>query len=646
MVRVQYRDHPKITASDDEIRQALAEAHIPSLMCALVHLTGDMAIVRGDIHPVSEFFGDPQGGINEEEQAHMRELALQALRHYRDSHGKLPAAPDKKEVSEMVDFLVGETLSPEYGDFLTAELALEGNDAYCAPGLIDLPVAAKADFKVLVIGAGMSGLLSAIRLQEAGVPFTVVEKHPDVGGTWFQNVYPGCRVDSANHMYSYTFKPKDWPQHFSEQEVLRQYFAETADEYDLRKSIRFNTEVTEMVWDEGSAQWHVSVIDQDGNAGSITANAVISAVGQLNRPKWPELPGMEQFAGPSFHSTQWEYEHDLKGKRVAVVGTGASAFQFVPRIAPDAEEVRVFQRTAPWMAPVPEYMQEIPQGKHWLLNNVPYYHHWYRFAVFWRSAEGMLQAIEKDPAWNGDEQVSISPDNELLRQMFLENIEGIVGDDPELLAKCTPDYPVGGKRILFDDGTWLRALTRDNVNVCTDPITEVNAKGLVTQSGEQHDVDVIVYGTGFHASRFLWPMKVVGRDGLVLQEHWDGDPRAYLGITIPQFPNLFCCYGPNTNIVVNGSIIFFSECEVRYIMGCIEMLIKEGARALDCRKEVHDDFNKLVDEANGRMAWGISNANTWYRNDKGRVTQNWPFPLLNFWQRTRSPDPTDYDFVA
>ncbi|MEE8077482.1 MAG: FAD-dependent oxidoreductase, partial [Pseudomonadales bacterium] len=221
MVKVQYRDHPKITASDDEIRQALAEAHIPSLMCALVHLTGDMGIVRGDIHPVSEFFGDPQGGISEEAQARMRELALQALSDYRDSVGKLPVAPNTKEVSEMVDFLVGETLSPDYGDFLTAELALEGEDAYCAPGLIALPAAAKSDFNVLVIGAGMSGLLAAIRLQEAGVPFTVVEKHPDVGGTWFQNVYPGCRVDSANHMYSYTFKPNDWPQHFSEQEVLR-----------------------------------------------------------------------------------------------------------------------------------------------------------------------------------------------------------------------------------------------------------------------------------------------------------------------------------------------------------------------------------------------------------------------------------------
>lgn len=645
MVAVQYKDHPVITASDEEIREALGQAHIPTLMCSLVHLTGDSSLLRGDIQPVSEFFGDPQGGISEAQQSEVRELAFTALQQYRDLGGKLPQQPDTSEISEMVDFLTGQKLPPDYGEFLTAELALSGGDAYCAPGLIALPAASKAGFNVLVIGAGMSGLLAAIRLQEAGVAFTIVEKHPDVGGTWLQNVYPGCRVDSANHMYSYTFKPKDWPQHFSQQAVLREYFAETAEEYDLRKNIRFNTEVTEMNWVEATGCWQIDMIDSEGNTDSLTANVVISAVGQLNRPKWPEFPGQDSFSGPSFHSTQWNYDHDLKGKRVAVIGTGASAFQFVPRIAPDAEQVSVFQRTAPWLAPVPEYMQDIAEGKHWLLNNVPFYHQWYRFAVFWRSAEGMLQATEKDEAWNGDEQVAISAASDMLREMFLDYMRGIVGDDPELMAKCTPDYPVGGKRILLDDGTWLRTLKRENVNVYTDSIVEINETGLVTDTGEQHDVDVIIYGTGFHAGRFLWPMKVVGRDGLVLEEHWDGDPRAYLGITIPGFPNLFCCYGPNTNIVVNGSIIFFSECEVRYIMGCLEILIKNGAKYLDCRSDVHDDFNKLVDEANSRMAWGISKANTWYRNKAGRVTQNWPFTLLEYWRRTRTPDPADYEIA-
>jgi 4-hydroxyacetophenone monooxygenase len=207
---------------------------------------------------------------------------------------------------------------------------------------------------------------------------------------------------------------------------------------------------------------------------------------------------------------------------------------------------------------------------------------------------------------------------------------------------CIPDYPVGGKRILMDDGTWLRTLTEDHVHVLTDGIAEINETGIKTKSGEQHDADVLIYGTGFLADKFLWPMKIIGKDGINLHEHWDGDPRAYLGITIPGFPNLFSTYGPNTNIVVNGSIIFFSECEVRYILGCMKLLIEKNSKSIECKQEVHDKFNREVDAENDKMAWGISHANTWYKNDKGRVTQNWPYPLVEFWQRTRVPDEADY----
>jgi 4-hydroxyacetophenone monooxygenase len=639
------RQLPSISDDDAVIKAALEEAHIPSLMNCLVHLTGDPEIIRGEIRPVLEFFGDAQGGISEAQQAEIKARAFEILTAYRDGDGKLPPDPSTAQVSEMVNFLIGEEVSEEYGDFLTAELALHGEDAYAQPGFEALSDDTKAAFKVVIIGAGMSGLLSAVRLQEAGIPFTILEKHSEVGGTWHQNIYPGCRVDSANHMYSYSFKPRDWPQHYSPQAVLKDYFVETAKEHNLFPHIRFDTEVTDLIWSDDDGTWTIKANSADGAAETLTANAVISAVGQLNRPKWPDIPGQERFAGPAFHSTYWEYDHDLSGKTVGVVGTGASAFQFVPQIAQDAKEVHVFQRTAPWMAPVEDYMQDIPEGKHWLLNNVPYYHAWYKFAVFWRGAEGILSAVTRDPAWNGDEQRSIGPENETVRELFVENIESIVGHDPDLYEKCIPDYPPGGKRILFDDGTWLRALTRDNVELFTDPIAEINETGLATNDGTQHDVDVLVYATGFEASRFLWPMNVVGREGKVLEEHWDGDARAYLGITIPHFPNLFCCYGPNTNIVVNGSIIFFSECEVRYALGCMTLLLERGERGMDCKVDVHDTYNAWVDAGNAEMAWGISHANTWYRNEKGRISQNWPFSLLEFWRQTKAPDAADYTFV-
>ncbi|HEX7037332.1 MAG TPA: NAD(P)/FAD-dependent oxidoreductase [Pseudomonadales bacterium] len=632
-----------ITEDDAFIARALQQAHIPSLMCALVHLTGDPSLVRGDVRPQIGFFGDEQGNIPPEEQQKVRDFALEVLKKLRDG-APLPPPPSRDVVAEMVNFIVGRELAPDYGEFLHAELMLDGSDPYQPKGLDEIPARVRAGFKVIVIGAGMSGLLAGIRLQEAGIPFEIIERHQDVGGTWYQNTYPGCRVDSPNHIYSYSFRPTDWPQYYSPQKVLREYFDQVAVEYGLKRHTRFGTEVTHCRFDDATATWEVTVRSADGKPQVLTANAVISAVGQLNRPKWPDIPGQDKFRGISFHSTEWEHEHDLTGKKVLVIGTGASAFQFAPEVAKVAADVTIFQRTPPWMAPVPTYHDDVPADKHWLLNHVPYYMKWYRFAMFWNAAEGILFAVKKDPAWNGQNH-TVSKENDELRQTLTDWITELCDGDQELLAKSIPQYPPGGKRILFDNGNWIRALKRDNVHVITDPIEEITETGVRTKSGARYDGDVLIYGTGFHASRFLWPMQVTGRGGLDLQQHWNGDPRAYLGITIPGFPNLFCCYGPNTNIVVNGSIIFFSECEVRYILGCIGLLLREGHQALDVRRDVHDAYNRMIDEGNLNMAWGAANVPTWYKNEKGRVTQNWPFSLVEFWKQTQVPNPDDYEFV-
>jgi 4-hydroxyacetophenone monooxygenase len=643
MAVAKQNDLAPITESDETIRKALKEAHIPSLMAALVHITGDLNIIRGEIRPTNAFFGDAQGGITEAQQEHIRGVAFEALRKYRDQGHKLPPAPSG-DIVEMVNFVIGTEVHGDYAEFLKAELAMDDSDPYGVPELSAIPASERKKFKVVIVGAGMSGILAGIRLQEAGISFEIIERHANVAGTWYQNTYPGCRVDSPNHTYSYSFRPNDWPQFYSQQEVLRQYFDKCVDDYGLRKYIRFNTAVKTCTYDDAKALWRVVVQKKDGKAETLTANAVISAVGQLNRPKWPDLPGRDRFKGISFHSTEWEHEHDLAGKRVLVIGTGASAFQFAPEVAKVAKEVVIFQRTPPWVSMTPEYHENVPEGKHWLLNHVPYYAKWYRFAMFWRMAEGILAAVKKDPAWN-DQKLSISAENDELRKMFTQILEELCGDDKELLAKVTPQYPPGGKRILFDNGNWIRALRRDNVKLVTDKIAEINATGVKTTDGKQYDADVLIYGTGFLASRFLWPMQVKGKGGADLQTQWNGDPRAYLGITIPNFPNLFCLYGPNTNIVVNGSIVFFSECEVRYVLNCIRVLLEQKHAALDPKKDVHDAYNKMIDEGNLNMAWGAANVPTWYKNDKGRVTQNWPFTLVEFWNQTRTPNPADYTFI-
>ncbi len=629
-----------LAVTDEALETALAAAHVPSLINTLVHLTGDPSLIRGHIRPTSQLFGDPQGGISAEDQADIRARALEALKAYRDAGCPELPAPSEALVKEMVDFIIGAQLDEGYGEFLMSELKIFDEDPYRV-SFDDLPADAKANFHVVVVGAGMSGILTAIRLRQAGIGYTVIEKNADVGGTWLENRYPGCRVDSPNHTYSYSFAPNDWPQHFSQQSVLLDYFDRIATEYRIRENIRLQTEVTEARYQEDGT-WMVGVRGPNGD-DTVRANAIITAVGQLNRPKLPDIPGVGSFEGPAFHTARWETQHDLTGKRIVVIGTGASAFQTVPEIAQVGERVTVFQRTPPWVAPRAEYHEYIPDAKHWLLNNVPFYAKWFRFWMFWTTAEGLLGMVRRDPAWNDD--ASISPANDQLRAMLTANVEQMIGDDPELLAKCVPSYPPAGKRMLVDNGHWFRALKRDNVELVTDPIAEINATGVRTESGRQVDADVLIYGTGFQASRILFPMKLYGRDGVELRERWGADPRAYLGIVMPEYPNLFCCYGPNTNIVVNGSIIFFSECEVRYIMGCLKMLLERGEKAMNCRPDVHDAYNQKIDAGNLDMAWGSPNVTSWYKNEHGRVTQNWPFTLLEFWRQTQAPNPEDFIFA-
>ena len=276
---------------------------------------------------------------------------------------------------------------------------------------------------------------------------------------------------------------------------------------------------------------------------------------------------------------------------------------------------------------------------------MPFYDKWYRFWLFWMTSEGLLPMVKVDPAWQSDDG-SVSKSHEMIQNLTKDYIASQVGDDADLLQKAVPTYPMGGKRNLRDNGAWLSALKRDNVSVTTDPIAEITPTGIRTESGADHAADVIVYGTGFSASQFLFPMKIIGKGGVDLRQSWGDDPRAYLGMTVPGFPNFFCLYGPNTNIVVNGSIIFFSECEVRYVMRCIKLLVEEGKAAMDCRQDIHDSFNDEIDAANEQMAWGLPGFSSWYKNSKGRVTQNWPHPLLDYWARTLEPDPADFHFTG
>ena len=629
-----------ITADDEQIRSALAAAELPALLPALAYVTGDLSLLRGELRPDPLRMREPQGGLSDEQQAVIRALAFGAIVAYRDGGAVAAPSPGPVSLQQIMEHCVGTTVPADYLPLLREELSVTGEDLR-APDWDKATVAPERPFHVVIIGAGMSGLLAAHRLQQAGVPFTILEKNDDVGGTWYENTYPGCRVDVTNHVYSYSFAQRnDWPLHFSTQDVLLDYFRRCADAFGLRPHIRLRTEVSSMVWDGERAVWQLEVTGPEGD-GVVEANAVVSAVGQLNRPKMPDIAGMDAFAGPSFHSAEWDHTVDLTGQRVVVIGTGASAVQFVPVVARQAASIELFQRTPNWFFPNPQYHARVDEGLQWLYRHVPTYSQWHRFWLFWRGTEGVLPACRVDPAW-ADQDRSVSPLNDELRALLTEYLHAEFGDRGDLLDKVVPAYPPASKRIVVDNGSWAGALKRPNVRLRAEGIAAVTPTGVRTSAGEDVPADVIVYATGFQASNFLTPMKVVGRGGIELHQQWDGNARAYVGVTVPNFPNFYLLYGPNTNIVVNGSIIYFSECEVSYVLGCVRLLLAGGHAAHDCRPEVHDAYNRRIDDGNLTMVWGVSKVNSWYKSTSGRVAQNWPFSLLEYWQQTRAPDPVDY----
>ncbi len=566
---------------DQEIAEALLDVSIPTLMLSLVHMSGDPELIRGRLRPAGLFLNEVQGYMSEEDKEEVRRLALEVIRDYRDRGCPEPGPVSPELLHEMMNWLVCEEVPDEYVPMLMEEMELDGTDARTVE--VEAGPTTRDAFPVVVIGCGESGLLAGVRLKEAGIPFTILEKNAGVGGTWWENTYPGARVDVGNHFYCYSFEPSDhWTEYFAQQPELQAYFESVMRRHGIEQHIRFETEVLGAAWDEDTATWTVRARRADGDEVTLTARAVISAVGQLNRPNVPTIAGQDTFTGPAFHSARWDHSVDITGKRVAMIGAGASGFQIAPAIAGEVARLTVFQRTAQWMFPNPNYHERVGPGVRWALRHLPFYGRWYRFLILWPGCDKGLDAARVDPDYP-DPQRAVSEHNEATRQIFTDWILSQIGDDPELAAKVVPDYPATGKRTLQDNGSWLRTLTRDNVELVRTSIDHIEPGAVVTVDGERYPADVLVYATGFLATRVLWPMEITGRDGVDLRSMWGERPAAYLGITVPGFPNFFCMYGPGTNLAHGGSLIFHSECQMRYILECIEALVDGGHRWMEPR---------------------------------------------------------------
>jgi len=635
------------TESDDEIAAALADVSVPALLMSCVHMTGDDAVRRsildGPLRPAGLFLNEVQGFMSEQDKAAARALALDVIRDYRDRGCPEPDPVDPALLKQMMDWIAAAEVPGEYVPMMLEEIGLDGRDARG-----DAPAsapAARADFPVIVIGCGQSGLLAAIRLKQAGVPFTVIEKNPGVGGTWWENSYPGARVDVGNHFYCYSFEPSDhWSEFFARQPELQAYFAAVMERHGVGEHVRFGTEVTSAVWDDESGSWAVNV-SGGGGLETLRARAVISAVGQLNAPFIPDLPGADDFAGPAFHTARWDHSVDLAGKDVVMIGAGATGFQVAPAIAEDVRQLTIFQRTAQWMFPNPDYHSPVGSGIRWALKHLPFYGRWYRFLIFWPGCDTGLAAAKVDPEWP-DQQVAVSAANDMARMMFTGWITSQLDGDEELAAKVIPDYPATGKRTLQDNGSWLRTLRRDNVGLVRGGVDHIESDAVVDADGNRHPADVLVYASGFRVNDFLSSLTVTGSDGVELHDRWGQRPSAYLGITIPGFPNFFCMYGPGTNLASGGSLIFHSECQIRYIMGCIDLLLASGETAMEPRTDRYDDWYERSQAELATMVWSQpSIEHSFYKDANGVVHSLSPWRLVDYWAWTRQPDPDDFVFT-
>ncbi|MGK5557253.1 flavin-containing monooxygenase [Actinomadura kijaniata] len=476
---------------------------------------------------------------------------------------------------------------------------------------------------IVIIGSGFAGLGMAIQLKKNGFhDFVVLEKSEALGGTWHDNTYPGCACDVPSHMYSFSFELNPhWSRMFAPQPEIRAYMERTADKYAVRDHIRFHSHVEAMEWNDETGRWTVSLAD----GATLTPKAIVSGIGALHIPSYPDLPGAERFRGTAFHSAEWDHGYDLTGKRVAVVGTGASAIQFVPKVAEKAEKLVLFQRTPPWIQPKPD--KRIPAAVRRMFATVPGTARAFRHGIYW-TLEARAVGFTIDPRLSG-----------AMRRLALHQLHRQV-PDPELRAKLTPDYTIGCKRVLLSND-YYPALTRPNVTLETSGIAEVREHSIVTADGVEHEVDCIIYGTGFKVTDALSELRVTGRNGIKIQEVWADGIEAHHGTTVPHMPNFFMLLGPNTGLGHN-SVVFMIEVQIQHVLSCLRLLQRRGADTIEPRPEAARRFNDRLQRRLRRAVWNEGGCHSWYLDENGVNRTLWPGHTFEFWAGSRRAKEEEY----
>ena len=620
----------------EELRSALKNADLRILLMCLYQITGDEKWVSDQFKPRRDvnIVANPNAGLSPEQGATVLAAAEEVLTNPQQSIAI--DLPDDALMTRLMNHCIGETVEPEYAPMMREQMGFQ--DLWAD---IEKTLPKATSPKVIIAGGGITGLLMGYTLKKFGIDFTIYEKNEDVGGTWFENRYPGCGVDTPNHSYSFSFTaPYPWSRYFSPRDEIFDYIQQSAKQFDIKKNIQFNAPITRADWDETRSKWCIDIKTNNDVTETVEADIFISAVGQLNTPSTPDISGLSNFKGPKFHTARWPKNIDLKDKNVAIIGTGASAMQIVPEIADQVQKLDIYQRQAQWARPLPGYHDAISDGQQWLIDNVPFYLKWFRFTFIWRYGDGLLPTIKRDPDW--PRQDSVSAANDRHRQQMTKFIEEKLASRPDLLEKCIPNYPPYGKRILLENN-WYETLTKPNVSLISDGITHIGEDHIITQHGTHHACDILILSTGFKVAEMASRLNIFGRDGMSLKDVWnDDDPKAYIGFSVPNFPNFFMLLGPGTSLGHGGSAIFQAECQVKYVMNAIQYMRHNNLKSLDIKPTAFADYVATHDAAHDELIWTHPSLDTYYRNSHNRVFSVMPWRLVDFWHMTHKFDPEPY----
>jgi 4-hydroxyacetophenone monooxygenase len=631
--------HETTPAFDDRMaREALGIANLNSLRLALYQATGDPSLETMETAQLPLRGGALfQTVLAEKHREEVTEKAIDFLRASIDQPWAPP--PSRAESIRLMQLFLSEPWPESKLRLGYEELAFED-----FPRDVSWSSSSSADHRdcfVVVIGAGLSGIAAAVQLKRLGIRFVVVDRQAGIGGTWFLNHYPDARVDVGSHLFQFTFEKRHpWTEFFASAGETQAYLDTIVDKHGVRAEMRLGTEVTQALWNDSKNMWQLTLVGANDAEQHLEANFVISASGLFSTPNAvPDIDGIEAYKGRMFHTTGWDHDYDLQGKRVAIIGNGSSGAQLMPAIARTAGSLTVYQRNPQWIGPMTNYRAPVPEALHWLMENFPYYWNWSRLAdVVAGLTFQDLHAF--DPEWQKTGG-TISPRNDSFRAALTEYVSNELQDKPELLGKVLPTFPPMVRRLVVDNG-WYKALLRDNVELVTEPIDHFVETGIVTNDGRLREFDLVVMASGFKVSKYLWPVEWIGRDGATLEAVWNKDgARAYLGMVMPRFPNLFMFYGPNGQARAI-SIYSWAECWARYAVQSIVSLIESGRSTMEVREDVFDDYNARLDGATTKLIWEME-GRSYYVNEHGRSGVNMPWEAQDYHSMIFAPNLDDYE---